>query len=111
MALLFLSNKLINLSDIKFVQAENQTEKVISTYSKFKYEQALLGFEFSLYVGFYAILTRRIPPRFISSGCSYNYEKSITQHVKIGSLIAFPISIYRAIDYIKNNDNKQIIQF
>lgn len=61
-------------------------------------------------MGAYAIFTKRIPPRFLPSGCGYNYDKSILEYVRNGSIVALPISIYRAIDYIKNHD-KKIIQF
>jgi hypothetical protein len=110
MALLYIANKFIDNSGVTFTEAKTNTEKAISTYTKFKYEQGLLGFEFSLYIMVISVLTKiRLPVRNFN-GCNYNYSDSIKNYLFYGNVLVLPFTLYKTIQYI-NSKNIKFIQF
>jgi hypothetical protein len=114
MALLYLGYKLFDTYDIKLKKAENTTEKCISTYGKFKFEQSLLTFEISVYIltaqVFFGKKYMRLNDIYKIQSCNYNKHYQIKQIIQYGSLFAFPITTYRTFEYIKGKE-QQIIDF
>jgi hypothetical protein len=106
MALLYLSNLFIN-NNVSFRNAENDTEKAMSIYSKLKYEQGMLGAEFGLYSGI-LMQTRGNNPLPKINTCNYNFNYKLGRYFLWGSVVALPITIYRTLQYIKQNDIKFI---
>ena len=113
MALVYLGYKLLDISEIKFKNADNCIEKCVATFSRYKMEQSLLSIE----LGIYMILLRPYIKKPIvirelyKYPCCDNYRNNYRQDIYLySSLLAFPISIYRTYKYINNNDQK-IISF
>lgn len=107
MALLYLSNLFVN-NNVSFRNATNDTEKAISTYSKFKYEQQLLTFEFGLYSG---ISTEMIKLSNILSKNNHNRQIKMCILLGIPVILPFtvlPFTMYRTLQYIRQNDIKFI---
>lgn len=106
MALLYIANKLIDNTGITFTEAKTNTEKAISIYTKFKYEQSLLSFEFTFYTMIISMLTKTRRPVQSFNGCYYKYDDKV--RAAIGSTLALPFTLYRTIQYINNKDIKFI---
>ena len=114
MALLYLAHKLFDICRIEFKKAENTTEKCISTYGKFKFEQALLSTEISIYVltlqVFFGKKYMRLNDIYKIQSCNYNKHYQIKESFQYGSLCALPLTTYRTFEYIKEKEQK-IINF
>jgi hypothetical protein len=106
MALLYLSNLFIN-NNVSFRNAENDIEKGLSTYAKFKYEQGMLSTEFGLYLAT-IIQMRGNNPLPKNNTCNYNFNYKLRSNFLWGSVAVLPFTIYRTLQYIKQNDIKFI---
>ena len=106
MALLYLSNLFLDNSSVKFTEAKTNTEKALSVYTKYKYEQGLLGTEFGLYSAILFNSRNTIN----SNICNYNSNRRIAYYFAIGHLIVLPFTLYRTVQYI-NSKNIKFIQF
>ena len=98
MLFVYLGNKLLDLTDIKFKQTENTLEKALSSFTNYNYTQTLTTLEMSLYLGIYSGLMiirgkRKIPIKIDKDLCS---------------VLALPYSLYNSYNYIKT-PNKKII--
>ncbi len=110
MALLYLGNKIINYSEIKFRPVENSTEKTLAAVVNFTYERALLTSEFAVYNILLTSLTtvllnnkkyfelEKLP-------CQFNFWNYARQTGMRGQLFIMPYVVYRTIQYIKSDDN------
>jgi hypothetical protein len=111
MALLYLGNKLINYSEIKFRPVENSTEKTLATVVKFNYERTLLTSEFAVY----NILFNTLVINLLTNNkkifeleklpCQFNFWNYARQTGLRGQLFIMPYVVYRTIQYIKSDDN------
>jgi hypothetical protein len=107
MSLLYIANKLIDNSEIKFTKPQNTTEKALATFGKFKYESTLLGLETGFLLGaFMGFLNHNA----VKKTYSCHYYKPMKIYVTFGYFIGIGISLYRAKNYI-NNPDKKIIDF
>jgi len=98
MLFVYLGNKLLDLTDIKFKQTENTLEKALSSFTNYNYTQTLTTLEMSLYLGIYSGLMiirgkGKIPIKIDKDLCS---------------VLALPYSLYNSYNYIKT-PNKKII--
>ena len=107
MALIYLSNKLINYSGIKFVNAKDNMEKALATYSKFTYEQSLLTLEAGFYIGISSLYLGVYNNINCKKSCNYVNNSGLKLTILLFTL---PITTYRTIKYIKSK-NQQIIDF
>jgi uncharacterized membrane protein (DUF2068 family) len=100
MALLYLSNLILNKSSIKFTQAETNVEKALSSYTKFKYEQVLLGSEIGIYNALFFHFKNGLPK-----------NKNLTKYyILYGNILVLPFTLYRTFQYI-NSKNIKFIDF
>jgi hypothetical protein len=97
MLFVYLGNKILDLTDIKFKQTENTLEKALSSYTYYNYTQTLTTLEMCVYLGIYSGLM-------IIRGKGKNPKIN----KDLCSVLALPYSLYNTYNYIKT-PNKKII--
>ena len=105
MALLYLGNKIINYSEIKFRPVENSTEKTLAAVVKFTYERALLTSEFAVYNILLTLVLNNKNIELQKLPCQFNFWNYARQTGMRGQLFIMPYVVYRTIQYIKSDDN------
>lgn len=111
MALLYLSNLILNNSGVKFTEAKTNTEKALTVYTKYKYEQILLGSEMGLYNAILFSLKNGLNNNISQKSiCKYNFNNKIKFYFMLGQLVVLPFTLYRTVQYI-NSKNIKFINF